>query len=120
MKGGPPVILFRVTDHSPRTRRCVSHWMTSRAVGGAKSPCRKCRPLFLAYAPNASHASNTSTTSPISQSRLVTPAAIAGVVRSVFMDANEIVVEMLGLWSDPFYGLRRAEDPAFRPTTRPP
>jgi hypothetical protein len=40
----------------------------------------------------ASQASSTSIISPISQGRLVTPAAIAGVVRSVLWMRNAIVV----------------------------
>jgi hypothetical protein len=48
MWGDPPVILFRVTNHSPRTRR-VSHRHHERSAS-LKSPCRKCRPPFLAYA----------------------------------------------------------------------
>jgi CRP-like cAMP-binding protein len=60
--------------------------MTSRRVGGAKSPCRKCRPLFLAYVPNASHASK-----PISQSRLVTPAPIAGVASKARKQSSQFL-----------------------------
>ena len=90
--------------------------MTSRAVGGAKSPCRKCRPLFLAYAPNASHASNTSTTSPISQSRLVTPAAIAGVVPSVFI--RRFAAELVALAPDVILASGTATVGALRQATR--
>ena len=44
--GRPASNLVPVTNHSPRTRR-VSHWHHERSAS-LKSPCRKCRPPFLA------------------------------------------------------------------------
>ena len=72
-----------------RPPRSAENGSGDRLVKG-RATATKVRPHQLAAF--VSHASNTSTISDISQSRLVTLAAIAGVTRSVLMNANEVII----------------------------